>query len=56
MQTDAARYETWRAAMEAACIIVPQRPLLHCAFSTAHAQADVDRVLEVTDKAFSAMS
>jgi glutamate-1-semialdehyde 2,1-aminomutase len=55
MQTDASRYETWRAAMEAACIIVPQRPLLHCAFSTAHGQADVDRVLEVTDKAFAAM-
>jgi glutamate-1-semialdehyde 2,1-aminomutase len=53
--TDAARYETWRAAMESARILVPQRPLLHCAFSTAHSAADLSRVLEVTDAAFSAM-
>lgn len=56
LQSDASRYETWRAAMETARILVPQRPLLHCAFSTAHSQADVDRVLEATDKAFSAMN
>jgi glutamate-1-semialdehyde 2,1-aminomutase len=56
LQSDASRYETWRAAMESACILVPQRPLLHCAFSTAHSQADVGRVLEATDKAFSAMT
>ncbi len=56
LQADASRYETWRAAMESARILVPQRPLLHCAFSTAHRPADVDRVLEATDRAFSAMT
>ena len=56
LHTDAARYEAWRSAMEAAAILVPQRPLLHCAFSTAHGPAEVARVLEATDKAFSAMT
>ncbi len=56
LHTDAARYEAWRSAMEAAAILVPQRPLLHCAFSTAHGPAEVARVLEATDKAFAAMN
>ena len=56
LQTDASRYEVWRSAMESAGILVPQRSLLHCAFSTAHGPGEVARVLEATDKAFSAMS
>lgn len=56
LHTDAARYEVWRSAMESAGILVPQRPLLHCAFSTAHGPGEVARVLEATDKAFSAMT
>lgn len=56
LQTDASRYEVWRAAMESAGILVPQRPLLHCAFSTAHGPSELARVLEATDKAFSAMN
>jgi glutamate-1-semialdehyde 2,1-aminomutase len=56
MQTDGSRYEIWRSAMESAGILVPQRPLLHCAFSTAHGPGEVARVLEATDKAFSAMN
>jgi glutamate-1-semialdehyde 2,1-aminomutase len=56
LQGDAARYEVWRSAMESAGILVPQRPLLHCAFSTAHGLGEVARLLEATDKAFSAMT
>lgn len=56
LQSDASRYEVWRSAMESAGILVPQRPLLHCAFSTAHGGAEVARVLEATDKAFAAMN
>jgi glutamate-1-semialdehyde 2,1-aminomutase len=56
MQTNASRYEIWRSAMESAGILVPQRPLLHCAFSTAHGPAELARVLEASDKAFSAMN
>ena len=56
MHTDGARYDVWRSAMESAGILVPQRPLLHCAFSTAHGPSEVARVLEATDKAFSAMT
>jgi glutamate-1-semialdehyde 2,1-aminomutase len=56
LQSDASRYEAWRSAMESAGILVPQRPLLHCAFSTAHGPTEVARVLEATDKAFSAMN
>jgi glutamate-1-semialdehyde 2,1-aminomutase len=56
LRSNASRYETWRAAMESARILVPQRPLLHCAFSTAHTRADVSQVLEATDKAFLAMT
>ncbi len=56
LQSDASRYEVWRSAMESAGVLVPQRPLLHCAFSTAHGPAEVGRVLEATDKAFSAMN
>ena len=56
LQSDASRYEVWRAAMESAGILVPQRPLLHCAFSTAHGPGEVARVLEATDKAFSVMN
>jgi len=56
LHTDAARYEVWRSAMESAGILVPQRPLLHCAFSTAHGPAEVARVLEASDKAFAAMN
>lgn len=56
VHSDASRYEVWRAAMESAAILVPQRPLLHCAFSTAHGPSEVARILEVTDKAFSAMN
>jgi glutamate-1-semialdehyde 2,1-aminomutase len=56
LQSDASRYEAWRSAMESAGILVPQRPLLHCAFSTAHGPGEVARVLDATDKAFSAMN
>lgn len=56
LHSDASRYEVWRSAMELAGILVPQRPLLHCAFSTAHGPAEVARVLEATDKAFAAMN
>ena len=56
LQSDAARYEVWRSAMESGGILVPARPLLHCAFSTAHGPSEVARVLEATDKAFSAMN
>jgi glutamate-1-semialdehyde 2,1-aminomutase len=56
LHSDAVRYEAWRAAMASARILVPPRPLLHCAFSTAHRPADVDRVLDATDKAFSVMT
>jgi glutamate-1-semialdehyde 2,1-aminomutase len=56
LQSDASRYEVWRSAMASAGMLVPQRPLLHCAFSTAHGPAEVARVLEATDKAFSAMN
>jgi glutamate-1-semialdehyde 2,1-aminomutase len=56
LRSDASRYEVWRSEMESAGILVPQRPLLHCAFSTAHGPSEVARVLEATDKAFSAMN
>lgn len=51
--TNAAVYARWAEAMEAACIQVPGKPLLHAAFSAAHQDEEFEALLAATDEAFS---
>ncbi|HEX6444214.1 MAG TPA: hypothetical protein VF053_03930, partial [Streptosporangiales bacterium] len=53
--TNAHRYLLLREAAAAERALLPGKPLLHAALSTAHTEADVDRLVEIADKAFARM-
>ncbi|MGA8112084.1 MAG: aminotransferase class III-fold pyridoxal phosphate-dependent enzyme [Actinocatenispora sp.] len=55
-RTDAARYATLRAAAQRHHILLPGKPLLHAALSTAHTERDVDALLDAAAEAFAEMS
>lgn len=53
--TNAERYRLLREVAADERVVLPGKPLLHAALSTAHTAADVDRLLAVADKAFARM-
>jgi glutamate-1-semialdehyde 2,1-aminomutase len=56
MRTDAQRYATLRAAAERHHILLPGKPLLHAALSTAHTDEDVSALLAAAEEAFAQLS
>ena len=55
LHTDADRYATFSASCRDNGVLVAEKPLLHCALSAAHTEADVDMVLEAAAESFAAM-
>lgn len=55
MATDARRYAILHETARAHGILLPAKPLLHAALSTAHTEADVERIVTAADVAFAAM-
>ncbi len=56
LRANARQYQIWARTLEAEHILVPPRPLLHCALSTAHGSAELEQLLDATDKAFIEMN
>lgn len=52
LRSDTGRYEIWARTLEREHILVPARPLLHCALSTAHGAAELELLLAATEQAF----
>lgn len=55
-QSDAERYAIWVRALDRAGILVPARPLLHCALSDAHGNEEIERLLDASEVAFAEMA
>lgn len=56
MRTDAARYEVLRSTAARRRILLPGKPLLHAALSTAHSDDDLGELLDAAEEAFAEMS
>jgi glutamate-1-semialdehyde aminotransferase len=54
--TDAAAYARWRTTLESRGLIPASKPLLHAAFSAAHADADLEALLDASRAAFAEMA
>lgn len=52
LASDLDRYASWAARCEARRLVVAEKPLLHCALSAAHSEADVDALIDATAEAF----
>jgi glutamate-1-semialdehyde 2,1-aminomutase len=50
--TDAGAYERWRRVLETRGLIAAAKPLLHAAFSAAHADADLEALLDASRAVF----
>jgi glutamate-1-semialdehyde 2,1-aminomutase len=56
LASDPARYDAFTAACRRRGILVAEKPLLHCALSAAHGEADVDLVLACIEESLAARS